>query len=73
MKCSLCVRRACLGRRRATRPAAVPSQDKSIAPPDGITVASFEREEIGPDLYRAACGMALKGAGLEARAMAESG
>jgi bifunctional non-homologous end joining protein LigD len=30
-------------------------------PPDGITVAPFERGEIGPDLYRAACGMGLEG------------
>lgn len=28
---------------------------------DGITVASFERGEIGPDLYRAACRMGLEG------------
>ena len=29
--------------------------------PDGITVAPFERGEIGPDRYRAACGMGLEG------------
>ena len=29
--------------------------------PDGIFVAPFEQGEIGPDLYRAACRMALKG------------
>ncbi|MCK1305013.1 MULTISPECIES: RNA ligase family protein [unclassified Bradyrhizobium] len=29
--------------------------------PDGITVAPFERGEIGPDLYRAACRMGLEG------------
>jgi bifunctional non-homologous end joining protein LigD len=29
--------------------------------PDGITVAPFEREEIGPDLFRAACRMGLEG------------
>ncbi|TYO65593.1 hypothetical protein FXV83_15265 [Bradyrhizobium hipponense] len=29
--------------------------------PDGITVAPFERGEISPDLYRAACRMGLEG------------
>jgi ATP-dependent DNA ligase len=29
--------------------------------PDGITMASFERGEIGPDLFRAACRMGLEG------------
>jgi ATP-dependent DNA ligase len=29
--------------------------------PDGITVAPFERGEIGPDLFRAACNMGLEG------------
>ncbi|WP_283810982.1 hypothetical protein [Bradyrhizobium zhanjiangense] len=29
--------------------------------PDGITVAPFERGEIGPDLFRAACRMGLEG------------
>jgi ATP-dependent DNA ligase len=29
--------------------------------PDGIFVASFEAGEIGPDLFRAACNMGLKG------------
>jgi hypothetical protein len=29
--------------------------------PDGITVALFERGEIGPDLFRAACRMGLEG------------
>ncbi|WP_441259895.1 ATP-dependent DNA ligase [Bradyrhizobium sp. 521_C7_N1_3] len=29
--------------------------------PDGITVAPFERGEIGPDLYRAACRMGVEG------------
>ncbi|MEY9121323.1 ATP-dependent DNA ligase [Bradyrhizobium yuanmingense] len=29
--------------------------------PDGITIAPFERGEIGPDLYRAACRMGLEG------------
>jgi ATP-dependent DNA ligase len=29
--------------------------------PDGITVAQFERGEIGPDLFRAACRMGLEG------------
>ena len=29
--------------------------------PDGIFVAPFEQGEIGPDLFRAACGMGLKG------------
>jgi bifunctional non-homologous end joining protein LigD len=29
--------------------------------PDGITIAPFERGEIGPDLFRAACGMGLEG------------
>ncbi|MFK4724887.1 ATP-dependent DNA ligase [Bradyrhizobium niftali] len=29
--------------------------------PVGITVAPFERGEIGPDLYRAACRMGLEG------------
>jgi bifunctional non-homologous end joining protein LigD len=28
--------------------------------PDGITVAPFERGEIGPDLFRAACRMGLE-------------
>lgn len=28
---------------------------------DGITVAPFERGEIGPDLFRAACRMGLRG------------
>ncbi|MCK1618047.1 DNA ligase [Bradyrhizobium sp. 159] len=29
--------------------------------PDGITVAPFERGEIGPDLFRAACRIGLEG------------
>ena len=29
--------------------------------PEGIFVAPFEQGEIGPDLFRAACGMGLKG------------
>lgn len=29
--------------------------------PDGITVAPFERGEIGRDLFRAACRLGLKG------------
>jgi bifunctional non-homologous end joining protein LigD len=29
--------------------------------PDGIFVAPFESGEIGPDLFRAACGMGLEG------------
>jgi len=29
--------------------------------PDGIFVAPFEQSEIGPDLFRAACGMGLEG------------
>jgi bifunctional non-homologous end joining protein LigD len=29
--------------------------------PDGIFVAPFEAGEIGPDLFRAACNMALEG------------
>ena len=29
--------------------------------PDGITVARFERGEIDPDLFRAACRMGLEG------------
>ncbi|RXG85766.1 DNA ligase [Bradyrhizobium zhanjiangense] len=29
--------------------------------PDGVTVAPFERGEIGPDLFRAACRMGLEG------------
>ena len=29
--------------------------------PDGIFVAEFEQGEIGPDLFRAACGMGLEG------------
>jgi bifunctional non-homologous end joining protein LigD len=29
--------------------------------PDGITVAPYERGEIGPDLFRAACRMGLEG------------
>jgi bifunctional non-homologous end joining protein LigD len=29
--------------------------------PDGIIVAPFERGEIGPDLFRAACRMGLEG------------
>ncbi|WP_371260007.1 hypothetical protein [Bradyrhizobium sp. WSM1417] len=29
--------------------------------PDGITVAPFERGEIGPDLYHAACRVGLEG------------
>jgi bifunctional non-homologous end joining protein LigD len=29
--------------------------------PDGITVAPFERGEVGSDLYRAACRMGLEG------------
>ncbi|WP_349253713.1 DNA ligase [Bradyrhizobium sp. CB82] len=29
--------------------------------PDGIAVAPFERGEIGPDLFRAACRMGLEG------------
>jgi len=29
--------------------------------PDGIFVAPFEQDEIGPDLFRAACGMGLEG------------
>jgi bifunctional non-homologous end joining protein LigD len=29
--------------------------------PDGIFVAPFERGEIGPDLFRAACDMGLEG------------
>ena len=29
--------------------------------PDGITVAPFERGEIGPDLFRAACRMGREG------------
>ncbi len=29
--------------------------------PDGISVAPFERVEIGPDLFRAACRMGLEG------------
>jgi ATP-dependent DNA ligase len=29
--------------------------------PDGITVAPFERGEIGPELFRAACRMGLEG------------
>ncbi|MHC2279953.1 bifunctional non-homologous end joining protein LigD [Bradyrhizobium diazoefficiens] len=29
--------------------------------PDGITIAPFERGEIGPDLFRAACRMGLEG------------
>jgi bifunctional non-homologous end joining protein LigD len=29
--------------------------------PDGIFVAPFERGEIGPDLFRAACSMGLEG------------
>jgi ATP-dependent DNA ligase len=28
--------------------------------PDGIFVAPFEQGEIGPDLFRAACGMGAK-------------
>ena len=28
--------------------------------PDGITVAPFERGEIGPDLFQAACRMGLE-------------
>ncbi|WP_346658786.1 hypothetical protein [Bradyrhizobium sp. 143] len=34
--------------------------------PDGITVAPFERGDIGPDLYRAACRLGPRGACLEA-------
>ena len=30
-------------------------------PPDGITVAPFERGEIGPDLFRATYRMGLEG------------
>jgi bifunctional non-homologous end joining protein LigD len=29
--------------------------------PDGIFIAPFELGEIGPDLFRAACGMGLEG------------
>jgi bifunctional non-homologous end joining protein LigD len=29
--------------------------------PDGIFIAPFERDEIGPDLFRAACNMGLEG------------
>ena len=29
--------------------------------PDGIFIAPFEQGEIGPDLFRAACGMGLEG------------
>ena len=29
--------------------------------PDGIFIAPFEQGEIGPDLFRAACDMGLKG------------
>src|SRR3954453_13227415 len=29
--------------------------------PDGIVVAPFEQGEIGPELFRAACGMGLEG------------
>jgi hypothetical protein len=29
--------------------------------PDGVFVAPFEQGEIGPDLFRAACGMGLEG------------
>jgi bifunctional non-homologous end joining protein LigD len=29
--------------------------------PDGMTVAPFERGEIGPELFRAACRMGLEG------------
>jgi bifunctional non-homologous end joining protein LigD len=28
---------------------------------DGIFIAQFEQGEIGPDLFRAACGMGLEG------------
>jgi bifunctional non-homologous end joining protein LigD len=34
--------------------------------PDGIFIAPFEQGEIGPDLFRAACGMGLEGLGVEA-------
>jgi hypothetical protein len=32
-------------------------------PPDGIFVAEFEKGEIGPDLFMAACNMGLGGMG----------
>ncbi|RZN10334.1 DNA ligase [Bradyrhizobium genosp. SA-3] len=42
-----------------------PAQSKSAAAlgarPDGISVAPFERGEIGSDLFRAACRMGLEG------------
>jgi bifunctional non-homologous end joining protein LigD len=33
----------------------------SVRRPEGIFVAPFERGEIGPDLFRAACKMGLEG------------
>jgi hypothetical protein len=33
----------------------------SWPPPEGIFVNPFERGEIGPDLFRAACRMGLEG------------
>ena len=35
--------------------------ERLLARPDGITVAPFERGEIGPDLFRVACRMGLEG------------
>jgi bifunctional non-homologous end joining protein LigD len=34
--------------------------------PEGIFINPFERGEIGPDLFRAACRMGLEGLGVEA-------
>ena len=38
-----------------------PTGPSSARRPDGIFVAPFEQGEIGPDLFRAACGMGLEG------------
>ena len=54
-----------LALRGPARSAVVHAQDKPCAAPsrspDGIFVAPFEQGAIGPDLFRAACGMGLEG------------
>jgi hypothetical protein len=37
------------------------SEEETQRRPDGIFIAPFEQGEIGPDLFRAACGMGLEG------------
>jgi hypothetical protein len=64
-KCSSAHRHPGARWRGPAPPAAVHAQDQprpAIARrPDGIFVAPFEQGEIWPDLFRAACGMALEG------------